>query len=103
VPIWSGEVEAVNFVAYIPCSLLKPKAAYQSAHSIIQFGHGLLGTREEGLSEMRGRCEETASVLWAIDWAGVEYASLASWRVYLGVYTPLSPLWPLASLYFAML
>jgi hypothetical protein len=78
VPIWSGEVEEVQFVAYIPCSLLNPKAAYQSAHSIIQFGHGLLGTREEALWEMRGRCEETTSVLWAIDWAGVQYHSFAS-------------------------
>jgi hypothetical protein len=83
VPICSGNVEQVRFAAYIPCSVLRPKGGGggggdgggdgggELADSILQFGHGLFGTREEGLWEMRGRSEETRSLLWAIDWAGM--------------------------------
>ena len=87
VPICSGNVEQVRFAAYIPCSVLSSNGPAASAggggssssssgkgefaDSILQFGHGLLGTRGEGLWELRGRSEETRSLVWAIDWAGM--------------------------------
>jgi len=73
VPICNGNVERVRFVSYIPCSVLTAarELGRPAARSVIQFGHGLLQTREEGLWEMRDRCETTQSLLWAIDWAGM--------------------------------
>ena len=72
IPVANGDVEQVQFCAYIPCSVLDGARDHGAlAARIIQYGHGFLGTRDEGMWEMRGLAEDTRSLVWAIDWGGL--------------------------------
>jgi hypothetical protein len=66
-PSLTGTV-AVDFIAQIPCSLL---AAPRPALTI-QFGHGLLGSRDESTQDYLGAMlEDHGAVMIASDWRGM--------------------------------
>ncbi len=82
VPVANGNVERVQFAAYIPCSVFgaardkhgfirSQEAGGAHVARIIQFGHGFLGTRNEGMWEMQALAEEAQALVWAIDWGGL--------------------------------
>ncbi|MFT5683454.1 MAG: hypothetical protein ACI8RZ_004386, partial [Myxococcota bacterium] len=66
-PVLSDTVE-VDFIAQIPCSLLAdPRPALT-----IQFGHGLLGSREESTQAYLGELlDDHSAVMIASDWRGM--------------------------------
>lgn len=66
-PTLTGEVE-VDFIAQIPCSLIAdPRPALT-----IQFGHGLLGGRDESTQAYLGQLlDDHGAVMIASDWRGM--------------------------------